>query len=324
MQRRKKKNLEVERKIKRQKKMYAGVFAAICLVVVMVISWVVWDTQNRRFIMTFAGQRIATSDFLFMSQFMGQPINDFTRHEILDELLTFLVLMERGERYGVGFTAEELEEAEGIGFWTRMEVEMHNPGSLGFISDRRIGEFLTVFETVGLRLVDLLVDYEVDEEEFAEELERQIERQIEENTVILVQYFAAPDRNALNPGVLVLTATDEFDFYAIAEEYCYLQTGREPQELFEFMMQFGVWGDEWDLTTLPVGQFSPTMQGTDYVFIVYIYDRVLPELDIEEITASFRESFISFRSNAVFIEMLLEWVREAEYELNHRVFDTLT
>ena len=191
---------------------------------------------NDDWIMVFGGERIPTTDFALMSVLTQQPINSLTKHGLLQELLVFLVLMEMGERYGVGFTQSELEENDGIASLTREMMEQNMRVSLDFVDDRRLGEFLGLFGHVGHRLIDLLVDFSPDEAEFRESLERHIEWLIE------------------------------------------VDTG---------------------------------------------YDGIPPDLDLAEIESEFRENFIWLRSVEIFFEMLETWVSEADYELNHELFDAI-
>ena len=325
MQSRKKQNLEVERKIKRQKKIYAAVFAAICMAVVIVIGWVVWDTQNRRFIMTFNGERIATSDFRFMSVLSQMPINEFTRDDILHELMTFLTVMQMGEYYQLGFTGEELEEIEtNAAFFREIMEQGGSPGMLGFIDDRRMGEFLGLFEFVGARLIDYLItDYEVDEEQFEAELEWHIETLIREGSEVFVKYMALDPAADNIDAAIELSAINGIDFDDIASRFCVLGTGLEPIDINDFAANYGVHIDEW-FAGLPVGQHSSILHGTDYSFYFYVYDRIEPELVLEEVEREFRDRFELELRQGIFFERLEGWVAEAEFELNHRVFDTIS
>ena len=327
MQSRKKLNLEVERKLKRQKRTYAAVFAAICLAIVMVIGWFVWDTQNRRIIMTFNGERIATNDFRLVSILNDTPINDFTRYEILEELKSFIMVMQMGEELGLGFTDEELENTATNAAFYREMIGHHAPGLLDFIDDRRLGDFLGLFEFVGSRLVDYLItDYEVyqelDEELYAEELERHIERLIQEGTEVLVQYMALDPWEDNTEVHFELSIPGEIDFLDIASRHCVLGTGLEPMDIHDFAMEFGVPIDAW-LAGLPIGQFSPELHGSEYSFFFYVYNRIEPELDLEEITEIFREHFELSIRHRIFFERLRGWVADADVDINRRVFDTI-
>ena len=328
MQSRKKQNLELERKIKRQKRTYALVFAAICLAVVIVIGWVAWDAQNRRFIMTFNDERISTGDFRFVSILEQVPIDEFTRNDIMDELKTMLTIMQMAERHGVGFTPEEQASNEEMGAFWRGILEQDVPGAVGFIDDRRIGELMNVYVQLVPRLVDVLItEYEVDEEDFEEWFELHREMLIQEGTEVLVKYMAQDNLESHNAAVVELTAGDDFDFDDIASRHCILQTGLEPISLDEFEARFNVFVDDW-LAELPIGQFSPSFtpaqHGSEYYLNFYIYDRVEPELDLAEVRREFRENYVRDLKTEMFFERLPGWVAEAEYELNHRVFDTIT
>ena len=279
--------------------------------------------NNDSWIMVYKGEQIATSDFAFISVLMQQPINRFTKHEILRELLTFLVVMEMGERYGVGFTSAEIEEIEARASFFRVLLSREWHDALDFISDRRLGEFLSVFEFVAPRLVDLIIDYVPDETIFEHEFERFMHWQVEENTEVLVKYLAMEFDGI--EDVMIELFEDDFDFDDIALRHCVKQTGLEPISLDEFAWQYGLSIDLW-LAEIPIGQYSPIQVGEDYFFVFYIYDRILPDLSpelLEIVESDFRESFIRQRSTELFFELLTVWVDEAEYELNHRLFDAI-
>ena len=330
MQSRKKQNLEVERKIKQQKRMYAAVFAAICLAVVIVIGWVVWDTQNRRFIMTFNGERIETGDFLFISMLDGRPLDGFTRYAILDELLSVLTIMDLAERYGDGFTDEEQIANEELGASWRLWVDQETPGALGFIDNRRMGEFLNLHANVVPRLIDRLItdadiDAAFDDEMFREGLESHIAFLIEQGMEVYVKYMAQDTMESHQEAVVYLTADDDFDFDDIASRHCVLGTGLEPISLHEFEELFGVHVDDLQ-AGLPVGQFSftfsPEFHGSGYYLIFYVYEHVEPDLELDEIEQEFLEFYVQNLRESIFLERVPGWVEEAEYELNYRVFDT--
>ena len=328
MQSRKKQNLEVERKLKRQKKKYLAVFAALCLVVVIAIGWVVWDTLDRRYIMTFNGERIATGDFRFISILEDVPINEFTRYDILRELKTYVTLMQMADRLGVGYTPEEQVENEAAGEMWRGIIEQNAHIPLGFIDDRRIGEFMNFHALLVPRLIDLVIyDYEVtlelDEDMFAEELGWHIEWLVEQGTEVLVKYMALYPWEDHVEVAIELADPEGFDFDDIASRFCVLGTGLEPININDFATQYGVPIDDW-LAGLPIGQFSPQLQGNEYDFFFYIYGRREPELDLEDVTQEFRENYELNIRRSIFSRRLEEWIEEAEYELNLRVFNTIS
>ena len=339
MQSRKKKNLEVERRVKAQKKLHAGVFAAIVLAVLIAVAWLVWDAQNRRFIMTFDGERISTGDFRFVGHVLalrqdpGAP--GFNRFQVLDELISLLAVIDMGEEYADGFTQEEREIGLDMAVSHRQWMQEMNY-SLGYIGNERMAELLGIMELwhVVPRIVEEFVErgyYVLDEEEFAEELTLHIERLIEEGTEVYVKYMATYERDGFNEAALELVSEDGFDFDDLISRFSVLETGHEPINLTEFLAQYGIW-QTWNLEGLPIGQFSSTLEGSEYFFIAYIYDRVEPELDLEEVEEDFRESFLFSRSFGIFIERLEERVEyaheqlanpeNARFRLNQRVFDS--
>ena len=279
--------------------------------------------KNDSWIMIYMGEEVSTSDFAFFSVLTQTPINRFTKHDLLRELLTYLVVMEMGERYGVGFTYLELIEVEARASFVRSILEQEEPGSLDFISDRRLGEFMGLFEFVMPRLAGLLIDYEPDEEEFKLELEQHINWLVESNTEVLVKYFAT------EPGGIEEAALDlvveNYDFDDVILKHCVLQTGLDPINIFEFAWRYGIEIDDW-LFRLPIGQYSPIQMGGDLFFMFYVHDRIPPNTNpeiLEMIEASFRSHTINQRNEQLFFEMLQTWINEADYELNHSLFDEI-
>lgn len=325
MQKRKKQNLEKERKIKKQKKMTLGVLCGIALVVVAVIGWLVWDAQNQRWIMTLNGERIATADFRFMSHLTGQPINEFTRYDLLHELMVFTSILQRGEIEGVGLTPEELATNEVEARELRVLMEGGHAGALGFISDRRIGELMGAFDQVGTRLMDMLIEYVPDEEEFQGLFEELVAHEMEEGREIMVKYMATHTRDGFDEmHATYILHQEDFDFDDLTRRFSVLETGLEPMNLDEFIQRYGIWTHEWDLRLTRVGDISPLMTGEDYYFIVFVDEHIDPELDLEELEADAMEMFILQRRQALFQELVDEWVREAVYEINHRVFNNIS
>ena len=327
MQSRKKQNLELERKLRKQKRMYLGVFCGIVMVIVLVVGWLVWDTQNRRWIMTFNGERVATADLRFMAALTGQQLNEFSRYEMLHELMVFLSILQRGDALGVGLTAEERANNEIEASNLRPMFEGEHVGALGFISDMRIGELMGAFDQVGTRLMDMFIEYVPDEEEFREVFDEVVAHEIAQGREIMVKFMATETRHGFDDmHATYIFGQDEFDFDDLARRFCVLQTGLEPMNLEDFREQYGVWdwNNDWDLTLTRVGEISPLMTGNDYYFIVFIDEHILPDMDLEELEAEVREMFVLQRRRDLFQDLVNQWVNEADYNINHRVFDNIT
>ena len=233
-----------------------------------------------------------------------------------------------GERYGVGFTNEELFMLEQEAGRIRGLAEYNYPGSTRSMSDTRIAEFWGLHNHVVPRLIEAIItDYEVDEDWFSETLESHIERLIQDGTEVLVIHMALDPRFDNNDVFIELSSLEAIDFGDIASRHCVLQTGLVPIRLDEFAAQFELEIEQWLwLAGLPVGQFSPALHGNNqhgnfYLFF-YVYDRILPKLDIEEIEREFREHFEQDIRTNIFFELLPGWVDESWYELNHRAFDS--
>lgn len=164
MKTRKQRNMEIERQKKRQNKLYLSGVVAVGFVILLAIGWVVWDIQNRNWIMTFNGERVATSEFEFFNsayQMFMEP--EDARSMAMDELVNSLVVMDRAQAHGISLPADERES---LAADAQMQQQMmQSPVSVDRITD---------FFGVGYmqeRLMDIYVpSYTPDPEEFEAEL----------------------------------------------------------------------------------------------------------------------------------------------------------
>ena len=306
------KNREIERARKQQRRLFSIVASVVALIIVAAIAWGIWDTQSRRWIMRFDGDRISTSDFLYLTGGSSDPA---VKDQALESLVQILTILDRAEQNNVGINDEELAEFAMVAEW------MHN-GLVPFITPERAGEFLAATEPqLGLLLLNRLRDIyapaddvEVDEAAFAAYIEE------ERDNFVNVMY--------------VLIEESEDAAAALA------QVGTVPFEdiIAEFDQIFG--GDvhitsvpqlvnDYDLTqeqreallALPTGEVSGLMTVPDgwlegYYILVYLESRTSDE--------EIRDIFIDIQRWDLMGEIVEGWVREAndnKVTINQRAFN---
>lgn len=329
MQSRKKQNMELEMKIRKQKKLQNIMLLAIVAVMAAAIAWMVWDAQSRRFVLRVNGERIETTDLRMLSVLSELPINDSTIDILMEDLKRYVILMQMARENGIKMTDDERSANEFQAQLMAGFIEEANPGALYFANERRMGEFVGAISTLWPALVNKLVvpTYVVeDEEEFEDELRLHMEQLVADGTETWVKFLARDSLEDIMAPAMELTGGEnfEFDFDAIAAEYCVLGTGLEPMLFTDFQSAYGVW----DIigihpSELEVGQHSQTLTGSEYFFILYIDGRNPPELDDAAVREEFRENFIMRKSEEIFWEMLQAEMDSANVTINRRAYDSL-
>ncbi|MCL2218111.1 MAG: hypothetical protein FWB91_13995 [Defluviitaleaceae bacterium] len=330
MQNRKKKNQELERQLKQRRRLTTTVFVAIAAIVVLAIAWVVWDTQNRRWIMTFEGERIAASDLQFLSGISGIEMNDFGTPMLMDELRGTLQVMNFAEQLGVGLTEEELDELEMMAGWFA--------GDADFITHRRIAELMGSWSwswmlggvggQVRERLMDLYVPvYNYDQTEFDEGLQEYIEQRAGFYADLQVKYIVSGDFMDLTEAWMRADAGEDFD--ELIREFSWVynpEVGISIRDAEDFANVFQLqWEDRAEVMSLQESEISRivdgSFEGMDAHILVYIYSR---EDDIHAAELSFREQFTYWGRVGFFAEMVTEWAEDANYTVHQRALNSLT
>jgi len=328
MQNRKKQNREIERQIKQRKRFSAMIAVAIMLVLVLIIAFVVWDNQNRRWIMTFEGERIAVGDMLFYVQ--GQMWDASDRDYAYEHLVETLTVMNRAQRHNVGMTAEEIEEMESFIPFVMNEMEFITlRRSAELIGSWRYGEHLGGFGgMVRSRLMDIYApSYTPDPVVFQENLLQHIENNFDRLADLQVKYIASSDINdVINAYMRISDEDDDTSFDDLIREFSEFHDEDEESEGIE---PTNPWGfeqffdpdDFGQVTTMQQGEFSPIVEGSGFYFIFHMYSR--EEADLIQVEADFMEHAVLEGRVGVFEEIVQGWVTEANYNLNQRVYNDL-
>jgi hypothetical protein len=315
MESRKKRNQEIERRRREKQRIFTWILTAMICVAAFGIIYAVWDVTNRRTIMRFEGERIATSDYRFFHVMNGMPVGDEEGREIvLENLLQALVLLERGERHGFSATSEELS---GLMESARNIREQHNTS---FISERRIAEFISAWDVVYEKLMDEFVPaQDLDEAEFTELFDEHIEENRSFLEDLRVKYIVSFDLEEIILAYEGVTGGTNFDALIQQHSAFYSEEhGVESFDFWEFAEMFSLWEEWMELIELQEGEISSIFEADGLFFIVQMYER---SLDIEAEEISFREGIIAERRAIAFNEIVEQWMAEANYTVNDRALN---
>jgi len=331
MQSRKKHNLEIEKQKKAQRRIQSFIFGGIILAIVAVIGYFIWDAIDRRWIMTFEGERIPTNELRLLAELNSTEINAQTRQPLIDLMVQNLTIMDRAASHNIAMTATEREEFLNTPFSPDlpdmpMQVFVDHLVSAGYANEDRVIEFLNT--GAGDPLVRGLVDiyephYEVDFEEFDELFDQFWDSNAFSYSDMEVRYIGS-----LHPELLEELLEDRErlnqDFDQIAEEYCefYLEEfGVVILSVATFIEAFGIYEPAL-IYALQEGEFTETfISGVNGFFIVQMYSRY-DHTSREEVEAELLEEFIFDRRLGNFWENHLQiWMEEANYSVNNRTLN---
>jgi len=314
----KSKNREIERQKKQRRLVTRLVFVLALALVIFALTWVIWDNQNRRWIMTFEGERIAVTDYEFFLTQSGMP------QAAMNDLQVHLAIMNRAERHNVAPTQNELDQATQASFDERMWMAREfGQDMFHFISDERIGEFQAALHFSVERLMEIYVPtYHPQGVEFEAELAEYIEenRMFYGQTDIIVITFE--DAEVLEEmRELVIAGEETFEtLIRERDEIPYLEEqGIARMSLSDFMW-LGLEDEDLDaMLALQQGEVSPVIEFFDgFHFIAYMEIRV--EATDAEIIESFTENYALEQRFIVFVDIVNGWVDEANVNINQRVF----
>ena len=325
---------EWKRKRNQQKMVFRLSVAAICLVILMGIGYLAWDSFNRSYVMTFNGNRIPTAEaqFFFMGGIMGTP-----REQAAADLSMFLLMEEAATRHNVGLTAEERQELSGEVQETRDFFDMFGV-SISRLSDTRITELMGMDLMVN-RLAEIYgADVEIDEEEIVNALfNYTIFNRHEFIEMDLLIHESSTMEDAINAFGTMQEADSMEEINEIILENIALRrqiTGIEPDENEDTEVEMPrltiqqLASDQsinpgiiMDLAGLFEGDVSSPVEigGLFYVFVV----ESMTEPPMEEVEADFRERFAHHQRVSAFEEIALEWREAADIEINQRGLDSL-
>jgi len=312
---RKKANIEIERQKKRKHLMQTLICAGIILVIAAGIGFGVWENQSRQWIMTFDGERIATSDFMFMQAQFGM-FGDFegAREMAFDELLTTLTVINRAERHGITMAPDVRENLV-------HEAEMQRQWmGADFISAERIADLFSI-NHIQPGLMDIYVpEYTPDPIQFATELVEYMDMNAEDYASFEAKFVVLHDPTE---AVRIFDIeTDDFD--ELVREYSIYydeEWGVPTIDVRVLISDFDLSAEEADtLMNMQEGE-RHIIQADDYFLVLYMYDR--SEADLEVVEATFRERFIEQRRAEIFSGLVQDWLAETPYTINQRAYGSV-
>jgi hypothetical protein len=341
MESRKKRNLQIERKKRAERRVTNTVVTLVLLAIVAGICFSVWDSFQRRTIGTFEGERIPTSDFNFFHAMTDTGERDPEDHRefAVNEMLTYLTLLNRAEMHGFTLPEDQLDEHMQDAANMREWLTWQDPRMLRDTSNRRIADFLSVGflqDREWLQpgpVFDFLMeeykgDFEPAEEDVQEFLDGIMDDIISAATDRNVKYVRNDDWDVmqevfreLNDGEI--TFDTAISSHHQPPEPQFDEEGEEiilenPTEIWNFGATFGAW-EFWDeLLALEEGEMSEVMTFGDYFFIVKMYDKTVNYERVEEFTEEVTDSFIRESRENAFLELMDEWVAAANFEPNQR------
>ncbi|MCL1878430.1 MAG: hypothetical protein FWF80_06200 [Defluviitaleaceae bacterium] len=317
---RKQKNLEIERSKKQRSLVVKSIFAIIALAVLGASGLWIWSWLDGRTIMHFHGERVAESDFHFvtlMSEMEGVQPSEESHAFALESLVQTLMLLQRGEMHGLSVSDEDMTmlEEQAAGF--RQQMQWH-PTRLNFISDRRIAEIWSAEPMYDLLMDVYLPDFELSAEELAE-LEEDVAEHLEEVRIFLVDRevkFAAAHNTEWHEFEMAVSAYNEgdMDFDALIREISIYYEGEiEAVDFWEFFDEHELWRmDEWDeLLEYDEGETSHVFAVDEMLFIMHVVSAELDEEAVADEEYHFREHRVRSERVAIFNEMIEEWTDAA-------------
>ena len=311
----KQKNRELERKLKAMRMRATAIFVALGIAVVVAIGWAVWDYNQRQWVMTFEGERIAVGDFMFFRNDPQTSIDTATRN-----LLQTLTMLHRGSMHGITLTPEERDEMTQQGTMFRQMF-----GIPPVISDERIGEFFSVDEYYFERLMDIYVPtYTPDPVEFDEEWVFYLEANFDLYTNHQVKIMTLENMDELNAAADAVATMGFDDAYRIFNAEFY-EPGEEISTVnaAHILRQVMISGEEYDaIMALAEGQTYLLIEEESDIFaIFYMVSR--EEVDLAAMEASFYDQFVEFGRQRTFGELMDSWIENANYTINQRAINAL-
>jgi len=331
MAKRKQKNVEVERQLKKRRMIFRLISIFVAAGIVAAIGIGIWVVQDSRWIMRYDGGRVSTNDFRAIHDifFGGDPAPQ-SREGAIEILQQIIALQDRAARHNVGFTAEERENAAMSANWNiRFDAQMQfGFDVVPYISDERLGE-LFFMDPLLARLMDIYVPtYILDEEEIAPLLEAYLEENLDRyldlqvHILILEEFEEAEEAHGLI-GTMDFEEIIRLFTPGIEEDFA------EDEEIpTTDAVQFSNWIDDPDdkahLLGLQPGEYSRIVEWYGDGMLLYMLFHAVSreEPDPEVAEASFRENLIDSGRDTVFDDLVVGWVEEANFRINTRGYNT--
>jgi len=316
---RKARNREIERMKKTRQTIVNCIVAAIAALVVGALVWVVWDVQNRRTVMSFEGERIATAELDFFDiNFSDWDIRTPEGYDvIMGALKDSLAVLSRAQLHGITLTEEEqaivLNNAREFSEWTGFTA----------LSIDRMAEFFSIWPFLRPQLADIYLPptTEIDQDEFEDFIEFAKATAYVDWVTMETRQLALFNPEEDLDRVLAAIGTPQFD--ALIEEFVFDFFGQvenpelmHPVELMDQLsIHFGFSDENISaLIALQEGDYE-VFELEDVTFVVYMQTRSIlqEEMDLLE------EIFIdTIRSEA--LQVIIEgWVEATDFTVNNRV-----
>lgn len=332
MDSRKKANQQIERKKRAKRRTATAITALIIGAIVLLVVYSIWDSIDRRNILTFQGERIRTSDYSYFHLMSGAFPGDEEEREIaFSGLLRALAILERAEQRGISVPVDEMEPILESSTQRREAIAFQDASLLRGTSVNRMAQFASagyLFEPDWMHpgplfflLMDEYVPYiEIDEDELAELIEENMD-QFESWATTTNVKFIASDNEADLINAREAAEMGYYTFDQLIERYHQVEEDDElinPMELTHFAINSGAFEQWQELTMMEEGELSEVFQAGDRMFLVQIYEREVDEEILADILEETREEFIDERRVLAFFDVIDSWVAQASVSRNER------
>jgi len=323
MQNRKKHNQEIERRKRGKRRLSMTITTVVIAALVLALVWIVWDVRSRGWIMTFEGQRIATSDVYFYAAMSQEdPRDPEVRDEIIERIIEAQTIIYHAERVGIVLTDEENDMLFEFAQSSREQGLV--PRS---VSNARVAELMGAIQFLFPRLFDHYSSYEPEPAAFAQEFAEYLAENSSEYELdrTEVQIISIMDRETIDEVKESLGQEGAMSFEEFAIAHCIFYDpdgGMFAASILDYITWFELDAHSEELRNLQQGQTSSVIEiDEDQYILLHMYNR--PGIEDSEIEDIFRERIISERNWELFEAQLASWVVSADYTLNQRAIDSL-
>ncbi|MCL2840715.1 MAG: hypothetical protein FWE05_08060 [Defluviitaleaceae bacterium] len=308
-QSRKSQNKEIERKLKNKKRLSTAIALGIVAVAAILIGIAVWDMQSQRWIMTFEGERIATSEFQFI------------RDE--DALVEALTILNRANQHNISITEEERENLEMLAGMLGLDELQIPHGRMADLMSAWSPEMGFGGELRAHLMNHYVPDYTFMDDEFQEGLADYIQFQGDLYAELQVKYIAHDNMDDIID--ISMRAHGGEDFDSLIREFSIhynAEEGITVGEAFEVIEELDIWDGWMQIMSLQAGEISNVVSSSDGELhvLVYAYSR---DDNLDEIEESFRTQFINAGRAEIFSEIIETWVENVDYTIHERTMNRL-
>jgi len=316
---------EMKRRQKQRKQlMLLGAVVAAVLIVIG-ITYAVYDNYNKGFVMTFEGQKVGVADMRFSMILSNAETEEEARAAGFDLLLTKMVLDKVARESGIFFTEEEKEEvASSADFF--VQYMQYYGYDISFISRDRIEDITGTMDVMYRKLMDIYTgSFETDEADFAYELANYRETGKVDYHDIDIKYIYSYDFDEINSAHNSLTQGILFDIVwaMYSEDYPGYD---EDEEGYDNQIQIHSLSDLFfedyimeEIMAMEADTFSGVYDLDGVYLIVYVVSS--ETRDADEVEATFRENYINAHKELMFQDIITEWKRNADFTVNQKGYE---